>query len=147
MKAHPEMIRKYGSEKFILLMPVCTLKDQFFHDEPIYFNFELSFNIPKDKHDYSIFFMVLDSNKARIFSSESKIISSEKVQLIIEPDFLVRGSYSIHAFIHKPRTEQVDVAEDVCNFKVIDNGSGLLIHGDYDYGNLFVKYLEIFKCL
>ena len=57
---------------------VCTLKDQFFHDEPVYFNFELSFNIPKDKHDYSIFFMVLDSNKARIFSSESKVIFQKR---------------------------------------------------------------------
>ncbi len=116
-----------------------VLKDRFFHDEQIYFNFKLSFNIPKDKHDYSIFFMVLDSNKNRVFSTESQIIISDSVQLIIDSNFLVRGSYSIHAFIHKPRTEQVDVAEDVCNFKVIDNGSSLLIHGDYDYGNVFAR--------
>lgn len=32
------------------------LKDQFFHDEEIYFNFELSFNIFRSKHDYSIFY-------------------------------------------------------------------------------------------
>lgn len=81
--------------------------------------------------------MVMDSNKTRLFSSESKIITSDTVQLVIESNFLVRGSYSIHAFIHKPRTEQIDIAEDVCNFKIIDNGSDLLIHGDYDYGNVF----------
>ncbi|MEJ6981968.1 polysaccharide ABC transporter ATP-binding protein [Pedobacter sp. P351] len=115
------------------------LKDHFFHDEEIYFNFELSFNVQKHKHDYSIFFMVLDSNKTRIFSAESQIIRSKTVQLVIEAQFLVRGSYSIHTFIHKPRTEQIDVAEDVCNFKVVDNGSPLLIHGDYDYGSIFGK--------
>jgi lipopolysaccharide transport system ATP-binding protein len=115
------------------------MKDQFFHDEEIYFSFELSYNILQNEHDYSIFFMVMDSNKTRIFSSESEIVTSGAVQLVIESNFLVRGSYSIHTFIHKPRMEQIDVAEDVCNFNVIDNGSPLLIHGDYDYGNVFGK--------
>ena len=113
------------------------LKDQFFHDEEIFFNFDLAFNIPENTHDYSIFFIILDSNKTRISSSESQIITSDKVQLVIEPNFLTRGSYSIHTFIHKPRTEQIDIAEDVCDFSIIDNGSNLMIHGDYDYGNIF----------
>jgi lipopolysaccharide transport system ATP-binding protein len=113
------------------------IKDQFFHDEEIYFNFELSYNIAQHGHDYSIFFIVIDSNKFRVFSSESEIVTSDAVQLVIDSNFLVRGSYSIHTFVHKPRMEQIDVAEDVCNFNVIDNGSPLLIHGDYDYGNVF----------
>ncbi len=116
---------------------VNKLKDQFFHDEEVYFNFELSFNIQPLKYDYSIFFMVIDSNKTRVFSSESQTITSGKVQLVIERHFLVRGSYSIHTFIHKPRVEQIDIAEDVCNFSIIDNGSPLMIHGEYDYGNVF----------
>ena len=115
------------------------LKDQFFHDEEIFINFQLAFNIPENKHDYSIFFIILDNNKARITSSESRIITSEKIKLVIEANFLVRGSYSIHTFIHKARTEQIDVVEDVCNFSVIDKGSSLMIHGEYDYGNVFGK--------
>lgn len=113
------------------------LKDQFFHDEEIYFNFEVGFNIPPGEHDYSIFFIILDSNKMRLSSSESQLVRSNKVQLVIEANFLTRGSYSIHTFIHKPRTEQIDVAEDVCNFTISDNGSYLMIHGEYDYGNVF----------
>ncbi|MEO6722027.1 MAG: ABC transporter ATP-binding protein [Ferruginibacter sp.] len=113
------------------------LKDRFFHDEEIFFNFELSFNIPENAHDYSIFFMILDGNKTRVTSSESQIITSGKIQVVIEPHFLTRGSYSIHTFIHKPGIEQIDVAEDVCNFSIIDNGSSLKIHGDYDYGSIF----------
>jgi lipopolysaccharide transport system ATP-binding protein len=113
------------------------LKDQFFYNEEIYFNFELAFNISKDEHSYFIFFIVMDANKNRVFSAESGVITSDSVQLIIEANFLVRGAYSIHTFIHKPRTEQIDIAEDVCNFSIVDNGSSLLIHGDYDYGNVF----------
>lgn len=145
------------SEKIIWfrkIYPACSnshLKDEFSHDEEIYFNFELAFNVSPYKHDYSIFFMVMDNHKRRIFSSESKIITSEKIQLVIEPNFLVRGSYTIHTFIHKPRTEQIDVAEDVCNFSVVDNGSSLLIHGEYDYGNIFGKaswnYLNSFNLI
>lgn len=115
------------------------LKESFFHDEEIYFRFELAFNVKKYNHDYSIFFMVIDSNKTRVFASESQIVTSDIVQLTIEPNFLVRGSYSIHTFIHKPRTEQIDIAEDVCNFQIVDNGSNFQIHGDYDYGSVFGK--------
>lgn len=115
------------------------LKDEFLHDEEVYFNFELAFNVSRYQHDYKIFFMVMDSHKTRIFSAESEIVTSEKIQLVIESNFLVRGSYTIHTFIHKPRTEQIDVAEDVCNFTIIDNGSSLMIHGEYNYGNIFGK--------
>jgi len=116
-----------------------VLKDNFFHDEEICFNFELSFNIPVKNNEYSIFFTVLDENKVRVFSTESQKIASEKLLLIIDSNFLVRGSYSIQTFIHKPRIEQVDLADDVCNFNVIDNGSELFIHGEYDYGKVFGK--------
>jgi lipopolysaccharide transport system ATP-binding protein len=113
------------------------IKDQFFHDEEVVFNFELGYNVPVDSHPYSVFFMVLDENKTRVFSSESAIVRSESLQLVIESNFLVRGSYSIHTFIHRPGVEQIDVAEDVCHFSIADNGSSLLIHGNYDYGRVF----------
>jgi len=113
--------------------------DEFLHDEPIVVNYDLGFNIEKNDHDYTIFCIVLDEIKNRIFSAESSTINSEKIKMIIEPRFLVRGNYSIHTFIHKSRTEQLDAVEDVCIFNVIDNGSAMNIHGEYDYGKVFGK--------
>ena len=110
---------------------------EFMHDEPVQINYILGFNIDLFRHDYNIFCMILDHTKNRVFAAESEIVNSNKVKLVIQGNFLVRGGYSIHTFIHKPRTEQIDVAEDVCSFSIIDNGSFLNIHGDYDYGKVF----------
>ncbi|HOZ84623.1 MAG TPA: polysaccharide ABC transporter ATP-binding protein [Niabella sp.] len=112
-------------------------KTEFLHDDPIYIKYQLGYNIEKTTHDYTIFCIILDQNKKRIFSAESGIVKNDEYALIINPNTLVRGAYSIHTFIHKPRTEQIDVAEDVCEFQVIDNGSWLNIHGEYDYGVVF----------
>lgn len=113
------------------------LRNEFFHDEPIIIEFEIGYNISKEGHDYSIFVMVLDQYKNRLFPAESPIIRSNKVRLVIQPEMLVRGNYSITAFIHKPRTEQIDRVDDQCSFTVVDNGSFLNIHGDYNYGSVF----------
>ncbi len=134
-----ESDKKLWFKKISVSDVTSNVKDHFFHDEEIFFNFEVSFNIPMDENEYSIFFIVLDENKNAICSSESEVISSSKIQLVIESHFLVRGSYSIHTFIHKPRVEQIDVAEDVCHFNVVDNGSPFYIHGDFNYGKVFGK--------
>lgn len=113
------------------------LSSEFMHDEEVIINYEICFNIDPEKHDYSIFCMVLDHMKNRVFSAESKVVKASFIKLKISKDFLVRGHYSLHTFIHKPKIEQVDVAEDVCQFSIIDNGSSFNIHGDYDYGKVF----------
>ena len=115
------------------------IKNQFFQDETVVINYQIDYNVKKDQHDYSIFCIVLDQLKNRIFSAESKVIDSEEIQLHIESNFLVRGNYSLYTFIHKSRTEQIDAVEDVCSFNIIDNGSYLNIHGSYDYGKVFGK--------
>jgi len=112
---------------------------EYLHDEPIVLNYELGFNIPKEGHDYTIFCMILDEVKNRVCAMESAVVNKEHIKMLIEPSFLVRGNYSIHTFIHKARTEQLDAVEDVCSFNVIDNGSALNIHGQYDYGKVFGK--------
>ena len=81
----------------------------------------------------------MDKLNNRIFSAETKI-ENEKITLQINPNFLVRGSYSIHSFIHIPRVEQIEIAENVCHFNVVDTGSIFSIHGSYDYGNVFGNY-------
>lgn len=114
-------------------------KTDFLHDEDVFFQIDLGFNVDKTKHDYSIFFMVLGEDKSRVFSTESDAVKSEVIRLKIERNFLVRGNYSIHAFIHKPQTEAIDTVEDACGFSITDNGSPLNIHGSYDYGKVFGK--------
>ncbi len=110
---------------------------EFLHDQDILINYEIGFNTKKSNHGYNIFCTILDSSKNRVFSAESNSIRTEKLSLKICKELLVRGKYSLHTFIHKPRIEQIDVAEDVCSFIIYDNASQFNIHGDYDYGRVF----------
>jgi lipopolysaccharide transport system ATP-binding protein len=113
------------------------IASDFFCDEPILIDFEIIVNDPSLRAD--LFVMILDSRKRRVFACEANELSS-LMQLHIESNFLVRGDYSIHAFINNPKIEQIDVVEDVCSFKIIDSGSVMAKHGDYDYGSVFGKY-------
>ena len=110
---------------------------QFVYDEKINLKFKICINdkIPNT----SLFVTILDYKKRRIFSCETEI-NSEDLLLSIAPKTLVRGTYSIHAFINQPKVAQLDSAEDVCKFTVIDPESYLSKHGEYDYGSVFVKH-------
>lgn len=111
-------------------------KGTFFHDEEIVIRFDLQ--LDRNVEDYSIFVMILDRTKSRVFPAEKKITKGKSTYYLhIQPNFLVRGLYSIHTFIHIPKIKQIDVAEDVCSFEIIDNKSDLSIHNNYDYGNVF----------
>lgn len=110
---------------------------EYFYNEQIDFKFTLGIKelIP----NASFFVTILDSRKKRVFSCEREFVS-ENMTLSIEPHTLVRGNYSIHAFINQPKVAQIDVAEDVCKFTVIDPDSYLSKHGEYDYGSVFGRY-------
>ena len=114
-----------------------TSSNQFSYDEKINLKFKLAIlnKIPNT----SLFVTILDYKKRRIFSCETEI-NSESLLLSIEPKTLVRGKYSIHAFINQPKVAKHDEVEDVCNFTVLDNNSYLSKHGEYDYGSIFGKY-------
>lgn len=107
------------------------------YDEPILIKFNIVISQPETRA--SFFVTVLDSRKRRIFSCERENVS-EVMTLTIEPNTLVRGKYSIHAFINQPKVAQLDVAEDVCKFIVTDSDSYLSKHGEYDYGSVFGRY-------
>jgi lipopolysaccharide transport system ATP-binding protein len=107
-------------------------------NEPIIVNFKLGYQNFLNK-DFTLFCMILDHDKNRIFASESEILNQTNIRLEIPPETLVRGNYSIHAFIHKPKFEQIDIVEDICSFSVVDNSSKFLIHGDYNYGSVFIN--------
>jgi lipopolysaccharide transport system ATP-binding protein len=110
---------------------------EFVHTEPITMNIDLE--ISNNRKGYGVFVMILDRMKRRVFAAEKKI-EKDNMKLVIHPQFLVRGSYSIHAFVHIPQVEQIDVIEDVCHFTVNDTGSHFTIHGTYDYGSVFGNY-------
>jgi lipopolysaccharide transport system ATP-binding protein len=105
--------------------------------DPIFILFKI--NIKKNKDKYELFCMILDKRHNRVFAAEAGQIG-ETMLLKINSMFLVRGRYSIHAFINVPRLKQEDVAENVCHFEVVDDGSLLAKHGDYDYGCVFGDY-------
>jgi lipopolysaccharide transport system ATP-binding protein len=115
------------------------LENNFNYNEEINIEFQLGNNIVLSKHKYTIFIMVLDELKNRIFAAESEIIKQNEIVLKISPKTLVRGKYSIHAFIHIPCVKQIDVAEDVCMFSVSDKDSFLSKHNSYDYGKIFAN--------
>ncbi|MDB5145729.1 MAG: Polysaccharide transporter, ATP-binding protein [Mucilaginibacter sp.] len=111
-------------------------KINFFIDEEIKIRFKLEIVNLDDR--YNLFVTVLDSRKNRVFSSEIEL-EKRKIayELTIKPNFLVRGNYSLHCFIHLPKIKQIDVIEDAGKFTIVDNGSPLAIHGGYNYGNVF----------
>jgi lipopolysaccharide transport system ATP-binding protein len=90
-------------------------------------------------YEYSLLVLVLDSMKRRVFACESPTIK-EKMTLMIPSETLVRGDYSVMVLINIPGFGPLDEADDVCNFTVIDTDSFLVKHGEWDYGNVFVKH-------
>ncbi|ACU08758.1 Polysaccharide ABC transporter, ATP-binding protein [Flavobacteriaceae bacterium 3519-10] len=133
--------KKVGKKMFIQEIQVVKtngeISKEYLYDEPINFKFTIAINefVPGT----SFFVTVLDSRKKRVFSCE-KLMVDPDMTLTIEPHTLVRGNYSIHAFINQPKVAQLDVAEDVCKFTVSDPDSYLAKHGEYDYGSVFGRY-------
>jgi lipopolysaccharide transport system ATP-binding protein len=112
-------------------------RNNFFYNEPIYFEFDLGVNDPNYKCD--LFVTFLDSKKRSIFSCEKANINGSTV-LKVEPFQLVRGSYSIDIFIQIPWVNRIDMAQDICTFTIIDSGSDMIKHGTHDYGMVFCRH-------
>ena len=89
----------------------------------------------------SVFVMILDSAKRRVFAAEKFLNKDELIyEMEIAGKFLTRGSYSLHCLAHMPNKVLYDEVEDVCGFSIIDHNSELSIHGPYDYGSVFGNY-------
>ncbi len=108
----------------------------FMYNQPIRIDFKIVIRDASAKWD--LFVMILDARKRRVFALESSD-TSERMSVILEPESLVRGTYSICAFVNQPNIARLDEIDDVCEFEVIDNGSLMLKHGAYDYGSVFGK--------
>ncbi|MCU0417180.1 MAG: ABC transporter ATP-binding protein [Cytophagaceae bacterium] len=98
--------------------------------------FEIFNEVPEMRFD--LFVLLLNEKKQRICAFEYQNIQSN-VQLNIESDFLVRGKYSVTAFLNIPQQAKLDEVEDTCTFEVIDSGSDMQKHGSFNYGNVFGK--------
>ncbi len=103
-------------------------------NEPIFVKFDLLLKqVPPNA---SVFFMILNPDKNPVCAFESDGLRNE-MTLKINPNFLVRGKYSIHTFLHIPKEKQLDVVYDKISFEVSDFNSKLAIHGSYNYGFVF----------
>ncbi|MDB5118031.1 MAG: Polysaccharide transporter, ATP-binding protein [Mucilaginibacter sp.] len=132
-----KVVNQYVYFNYIKL---CDLKGifraEFLHTEPVKIIFKLEIihlDLP-----YKIFATVLDRHKNKVFSTEVDIIEDRSIyELIINANFLVRGSYSIHCFIHSPAVKLLSVVEDNFSFNIVDDNSAFALYGPYDYGNVF----------
>lgn len=109
-------------------------QSHFLYDQPIILDFEIVINDPTLRCD--LFLLVLDSRKRSVFALESNQLK-EKMKVAVDAHTLVRGHYSIRAFINQPNIARIDEVDDVCSFEVIDNGSQMMKHGSFDYGSVF----------
>jgi lipopolysaccharide transport system ATP-binding protein len=106
---------------------------EFMCDENIFFEFQFKMRSFKK---YNIFAIIKDRYGVPVFSAEQRIDQSKMV-LKIDKNFLTRGSYSLHTFIHIPTVFQLEALEDICHFTITDISSPFAVHGDYNYGNVF----------
>lgn len=136
-----ELGRNYGKPVYFKKVFITNAKGEpcnnFFYDEPVYMHFDLGVNDAKYKCD--LFVTLLDAKKRSVFSCEHTNINSS-VTLKLDPKQLVRGSYSFDIFIQIPWVTRIDMAEDICSFTIIDNGSELVKHRSHDYGVVFGRY-------
>lgn len=106
-------------------------------DDLIHIKFD--FEIRSINQPYSLFVIIKDKYGVPVFSAE-QFIKQHSLVLKINKMFLTRGSYHIHCFVHIPKIKQFDIAEDVCYFDIVDVSSPFIIHGEYDYGNVFGNF-------
>lgn len=111
----------------------------FSFEDIVVFTFKFGFNISPTEHSYRLFVIFLNEFNNPIFSAESSIIRADKLKLKINPKTFVRGRYKIRVMIHEANKEQIDFIDGVCDFNIIDNSSHFHHHGNFNYGDLFVK--------
>jgi len=132
----PKVLNK-KKDYFFKKIQIDSESTNFLISDTVRIIFEIGVNNPHN--DCSLFVIIKNNLGHAVFSGETKIDQSTKLQLTIDSNQLTRGNYNIHTFIHIPMIKQIDVAEGICNFRIIDNSSDLSKHGDYNYGNVFGK--------
>lgn len=111
--------------------------NEFTVEDDIVINFK--FNIKNLSSGYSVFCTINNKYGNPIFTAE-KLINKNELQLHIKSKFLTRGNYSINTRIHIPKIHYIEKISDICSFSIVDTTSSFVIHGDYEYGNVFGNY-------
>ncbi|WP_016991061.1 polysaccharide ABC transporter ATP-binding protein [Flavobacterium sp. ACAM 123] len=139
-------LNEIGFEQIEIKDEKGELINEFSFDEKIIIDFNLiSKNNINENNRYKLFCTIVNQKGARVCSFESDLIKTNQIKLEIDADFLVRGVYYLHAFIHIPGLLRVDMVNEVCSFEIVDEKSILSIHGAYDYGQVFGKGKWIYK--
>lgn len=126
-------------KKITILNSNNELESSFDFNDEIVIDFEI--NNKAIIKNANIFVTIQDSQQNRVFSAEVQVKENKKnYYLVIEPQFLSAGSYSITSFIHIPQLFRYDELSNVCHFDVIDTGSQFVIHGGYHHGVVYGKF-------
>lgn len=124
------------TQKVELLNSKGESSSNYTNDDEITVQFNFQINDPK--HEYSIFVIIKDQYGVPVFSAETPITGSQH-RLIIEPNLLVSGNYSLTCFMHIPKVRRIDIADNICNFVVTDVTSYFITRGSTYYGSVFSK--------
>lgn len=94
-------------------------------------------------HHANMLITIIDKNENRITSINKRIENNTTFKIAIKSNFLVRGHYSLLFHIYQPGLAPYDVANSVCPFTIIDNGSDLSHLESFDYGYVFplIKFI------
>ena len=119
-------------------------RSEFRHDEPIQVVTEIY--CPKKPALEEFALSLYDKNKRRVFTIHEPLNRFYKDETIIKlitkipPDFLTPGFYSWLMCINEPGRSYCDLQDDICEFSIIDSGSGFAAYEGADYGCVFPNY-------
>ncbi|MDW8347199.1 MAG: hypothetical protein RML94_09605, partial [Bacteroidia bacterium] len=91
-----------------------------------------------------------DSIKRRVFTIHepvnnlmSRNDTSKKIRLTIPGKFLTPGSYSWLMATFIPGVQLIDVVDDICSFKIVDDGTKFAAYENAHYGCVFIHNYQI----
>nr|WP_262916611.1 ABC transporter ATP-binding protein [Belliella kenyensis] len=137
-KGPNQSLKKYWIKEICYIDNSRKRVSEYFHNERVIINFVIGSNNKFQDSKYTLFCTILNEQGSRICSFESSQLS-EFLYYELDAEFLVRGTYFLHVFLHEQGIEKIEELQNVCKLNIIDKGSKFLKHGNYNYGNVFSK--------
>lgn len=119
-------------------------RSEFRHDEHIQVVTEIYCPRKPALEEFAL--SLYDKNKRRVFTIHEPLSRFYKGETIVKlitripPDFLTPGFYSWLMCINEPGRSYCDLQDDICEFSIIDSGSGFAAYEGADYGCVFPNY-------
>jgi len=127
------LLTLYNSEN------ICS--SHFTTNDSIFLNIELKRK--QEIQNVNLLITILDNKQNRITSINKRTENLLNFKVRINPNFLVRGKYSIMVHVYQPGLGPYDVVEFACAFSIIDGGSDLAHLEVFDYGVVFGNMIWI----